>query len=96
VKSPQSEPMYLANGDLYWQGKAACRNTDTDAFFLPDAIRGPRKKAREAAAKAICYACPVMENCLDWALAGGEAHGVWGGTTPEERERMTRSDRRAG
>ena len=93
--SAQSEPMYLANGDLYWQAQAACRNTDTDTFFLPDAIRGPRKRAREAAAKAICATCPVVASCLDWALAGGEAHGVWGGTTPEERERMVGSERKA-
>jgi WhiB family transcriptional regulator, redox-sensing transcriptional regulator len=94
--SALSGPTFLANGDLYWQGQAACRNTDTDTFFLPDAIRGPRKKAREAAAKAICYSCPVMAACLEWALAGGEAHGVWGGTTPEERDQLAATARMAG
>lgn len=90
-----SEHMYLANGNLYWQGEAACRNTDTDIFFLPDAIRGPRKAALEATAKAICDTCPVMLNCLDWALASGESDGVWGATTPEERDGLTATARKA-
>jgi WhiB family transcriptional regulator, redox-sensing transcriptional regulator len=72
-----------------WQVRAACRDTDTDAFFNPDYLRGRNKRAREAAAKAICAGCPVREACLEWALRLGETHGVWGGLTPEERARRT-------
>ena len=72
-----------------WQVRAACRNTDTEAFFNPDYLRGRNKRAREAAAKAICAACPVREACLEWALHLGETHGVWGGMTPEERAGVT-------
>ena len=32
-----------------------------------------------AAAKRICATCPVMEECLDGALARKEPLGVWGG-----------------
>jgi WhiB family transcriptional regulator, redox-sensing transcriptional regulator len=68
-----------------WQHRAACRDTDTEAFFNPDYLRGRNKRAREAAAKAICAGCPVREACLEWAVYLGETHGVWGGLTPEER-----------
>jgi WhiB family redox-sensing transcriptional regulator len=72
-----------------WQARAACRETDTEAFFNPDYLRGRNKRAREGAAKAICANCPVREACLDWALHLGETHGVWGGMTPEERAHVT-------
>lgn len=73
-----------------WQARAACRETDTEAFFNPDYLRGRNKRAREAAAKSICADCPVREACLEWALQLGETHGVWGGLTPEERAGVSR------
>jgi WhiB family transcriptional regulator, redox-sensing transcriptional regulator len=68
-----------------WQIKAACRGMDSELFFNPDNIRGPAKRAREAAAKAVCTDCPVVTECLRWALTVREPYGVWGGLTPEER-----------
>src|SRR5262249_43461285 len=61
--------------------------------WFPD--KGQREAA--AAAKAVCQACPVMAECLAYALALGIRHGVLGGTTPEERDgRKTRRQRPAG
>jgi WhiB family redox-sensing transcriptional regulator len=37
------------------------------------------------AAKRICAGCDVRAQCLAHALAAGERHGIWGGTTPGER-----------
>jgi hypothetical protein len=31
-----------------------------------------------------CSDCPILERCLDWALAY-EQYGIWAGTTPHER-----------
>jgi WhiB family transcriptional regulator, redox-sensing transcriptional regulator len=36
-------------------------------------------------AKAICERCTIRRRCLDYALASGEPHGIWGGTTEDER-----------
>lgn len=71
-----------------WQVKAACRGTGVDLFFNPDAERGQAKRAREARAKAICAACPVIAQCLDWALSVGEPYGVWGGKSAAERHEL--------
>ncbi|MBC9820515.1 WhiB family transcriptional regulator [Terrabacter sp. MAHUQ-38] len=38
-------------------------------------------------AKLLCASCPVRARCLDHALEF-EEFGVWGGTTPEERDVM--------
>lgn len=47
------------------------------------------------AAAAICRTCPVLNECLAWALAAEEPHGCWGGTTPTQRHRMIQARDRA-
>src|SRR3712207_647666 len=75
------------NADLWdWQLAGACRGSDPDVFFHPDGERGPGRRAREAAAKAVCAGCPVLARCAARALAVREPYGVWGGRTAEERE----------
>jgi len=69
-----------------WQYEGACRDVDPETFFSPDAERGPRRAAREAAAKALCAVCPVIERCLRHAISVKEPYGVWGGLNASERE----------
>ena len=69
-----------------WQHLGACTRTDTELFFHPDNERGPRREAREAAAKAVCASCPVLALCRAHALATREPYGVWGGLSEPERE----------
>lgn len=78
-----------------WQMRGACRGTDASLFFLPEAERGPSKRRRERAAKAICETCPVIAECAAYAFTTREPYGVWGGLTPEERL-GTPASRRAG
>ena len=69
-----------------WQYQGACRGVDPETFFSPDAERGPRRRAREAAAKALCAVCPVVQECLSHALQVREPYGVWGGLNINERD----------
>jgi WhiB family transcriptional regulator, redox-sensing transcriptional regulator len=71
-----------------WQQVAACCHTDPDLFF-PVSSSG-RATDQVAAAKAFCQHCPAAQPCLDFALRTRQAHGIWGGTTEEERGRMWR------
>ncbi|MDT4891974.1 MAG: WhiB family transcriptional regulator, redox-sensing transcriptional regulator [Pseudonocardiales bacterium] len=73
-------------GDWDWQAQAACRGSDTANFYHPENERGPSRVRREMRAKAVCARCPVIDNCLRWALAAREPYGVWGGTSADERE----------
>lgn len=75
-------------GDWDWQVDAACRGLDTSNFYHPENERGPSRARRERNAKAICAKCPVINNCLRWALAAREPYGVWGGLSAEERENL--------
>lgn len=72
-------------GDWEWQIDAACRGTDTATFYHPENERGPSRKRREMRAKALCARCPVINDCLRWALTAREPYGVWGGLSVEER-----------
>ncbi|MGV0797278.1 WhiB family transcriptional regulator [Mycolicibacterium elephantis] len=77
--------------DLRWQLHARCRGMPTEIFFVADGERGKRKIAREEVAKRICRSCLVRQECLRYAVVAEEPHGVWGATTPTERDRFTRT-----
>ncbi|MFC9817355.1 WhiB family transcriptional regulator [Streptomyces virginiae] len=75
----------LAEHHWAWQAEAACRGLGSRQFFHPAGERGEDRAARDQAAKEICADCPVRDACLRHALDTGEAYGVWGGLTTEER-----------
>lgn len=68
-----------------WHDQALCRTEShpTDLFFPDGAGRPDWQPALE-----ICRACPVIDPCLQYALDYREMHGVWGGKTPRQRQRI--------
>jgi WhiB family redox-sensing transcriptional regulator len=80
----QLQPRPIAS-DWEWQESAACRELPTEMFFYTDGERGPRRKNRENAAKAVCASCPVLQACRKQALTLAEPYGIWGGLTEEDR-----------
>ncbi|KUI05795.1 WhiB family transcriptional regulator [Mycobacterium sp. IS-3022] len=71
-----------------WQLHARCRGLPTEIFFASDAERGQRRAIREEQAKKVCRRCPVQRDCLRYALTNVEPWGIWGATTPRERQRL--------
>jgi WhiB family redox-sensing transcriptional regulator len=65
-----------------WIDLAICPQTDPEIFF-------PDRGQRSPQAKIICGRCPVMEECLEYALAN-RVHGFWGGFSERERQKMKR------
>jgi WhiB family redox-sensing transcriptional regulator len=68
-----------------WQQDGSCRELPSEMFFHPDGERGPRRRNRENAAKAVCFSCPVLEACRKHALAVQEPYGIWGGLSEDDR-----------
>ncbi len=69
-----------------WQVKAACRGPQAAVFFPPPQFeRKDEKSERETRAKAICADCPACQECLEYAVAIREPHGIWGGLNETER-----------
>jgi len=72
-----------------WNLKASCRGPESQLFFPPSLPeRREEREAREARAKRICFDCPVLDDCLEFALRVREPHGIWGGLTEAERRRL--------
>ena len=83
--------LFAIQGDgaaMDWRHNAVCREEDPELFF-PIGNTGPALLQIEEA-KAVCRRCPVMEQCLQWALESGQDSGVWGGLSEDERRAMKR------
>ncbi len=61
-----------------WQSRALCAQSDPDLWF-------PDQGGQVRTPKQVCARCPVRADCLDYALANDERHGVWGGLSERER-----------
>ena len=75
-------------GDLDWMDRAACHGIELTAFYpLSDLATIP------AEAADACDVCIVQPQCLSYALDTAQ-HGVWGGTTDEDRRLLRRREQR--
>ena len=70
-----------SSGELAWQERALCAQTDPEAFF-------PEKGGSTREAKRVCLGCEVRTECLEYALMNDERFGIWGGLSERERRRM--------
>jgi WhiB family transcriptional regulator, redox-sensing transcriptional regulator len=77
---------------MNWRDKAACLDEDPELFF-PIGSTG-RAFEQVMQAKAVCRRCPVMTQCLEWALKIKQDVGVWGGMDEDERRVLRRSRQR--
>ena len=88
------EPGESSSSDLaslvYRYGQCASSRIDPDQWFP---VARDVVKAREEAADAIavCGACPVRAQCLEYSLRHGSefgAYGIWGGLVESERHSL--------
>lgn len=66
--------------------KANCLGVDPELFF-------PARGESTREAKAVCLACPIVDECLEHALVNHEKFGIWGGKSERERRRIRRQRR---
>lgn len=63
-----------------WLTEAACVGEDPEPFFHAD----------PSTALGVCRDCPSTGSCLEYALANRLNYGVWGATTPAQRETIAK------
>jgi WhiB family redox-sensing transcriptional regulator len=68
-----------------WREKALCRISKTQIDFFDE------DKHSIKMAKSTCRRCIVADECLLFAVQNKEKFGIWGGFTPRERNKITRS-----
>jgi WhiB family transcriptional regulator, redox-sensing transcriptional regulator len=81
---PSDGPPRSSCWTVAWREQALCAGHPHPALWFSDDHRDV------AAATAICRACPVLAECLDWAVSTSQHDGVWGGMTPSQRLRLRR------
>ena len=78
--------------DTNWQRDAACATYAyvADIWYPETLDERERRHIAVAArhAKLICATCDVSDQCLEYAIAHHESHGIWGGLTPDERKTL--------
>lgn len=68
-----------------WEENGACYNKAEIRLFFSSVPH------EEQEAKRLCDVCPVMEECLDFAIRTRQPFGIWGGMTTGERSRYVRT-----
>lgn len=76
-----------------WRDQAACLGVDPEVFH-PIGDSWTHHQADADIAKAICRQCPVVDECLEWAIGHGDKYAIAGGLTPAERAALKRKGRR--
>jgi WhiB family transcriptional regulator, redox-sensing transcriptional regulator len=61
-----------------WREQAVCRGTALNLFY-------PERGESAGPARQVCAACPVRQQCLEYALTNRITSGIWGGLTERER-----------
>src|SRR5687768_12531727 len=71
-----------------WKLRAKCasRMENPDDWF--DKYDSNRR------AEKLCQGCPVIMECLEYALENDERFGIWGGLTARSRRRLARQRRK--
>ena len=71
-----------------WRNAALCRTEDPAIFFASEGTDHGKADVRHA--KVICWQCPSLQACGQWALESREAFGVWGGMSEADRRAILR------
>jgi hypothetical protein len=78
-------------------GEPICSAPENQDLFFAEAPVGDynsfdMRKFREDQEDAVllCGVCPVRAMCAEYAIIGREEFGVWGGTTPAQRQAINK------
>ena len=78
---------YYAPSD--WMDEAPCLSKASFMWFPPLDIEEQDKSKFYELGRSVCMTCLVWQECLE--RGDKEAHGMWGGLTPLERRRPSKS-----
>jgi hypothetical protein len=73
-----------------WRDEGLCRGRDDDAFFPH-----PTNATAVQAVKNVCFGCPAMLRCAQYALTRRIPDGVWGGLSEAQRATLLKKHRDA-
>jgi hypothetical protein len=62
-----------------WRDEAVCGQG-----IYPEELWFARRNEEKKIAKAICLACPVLDECTEYAVMSPVGHGIVAGMTPNQ------------
>jgi WhiB family redox-sensing transcriptional regulator len=73
--------------------KGLCAQPDRDPEeWFSDRSRGGQSRLRDRREAArLCAGCPVVRECLEYAVGTRQRYGVWGGMSERDRTVLTRA-----
>lgn len=76
-----------------------CISRDPESFFPHLSENVPENRRDIERAKAVCRKCPIIADCLEFALDTDDRWAIMGGTSPSDRtiiafKRETRAEKR--
>ena len=74
--------------DEHWIDDAKCGSQVDDWQWFDHTTRD--EPTAMADARKVCGSCTVRVECLEFAIRT-DAHGIWAGTTVEDRKRIVRN-----
>lgn len=78
-----------------FEGDTLCSTIglNPDIWFDYEVPRGGKATSNESTelARKVCYACPAMRECRDYAMQYFNLYGIWGGLDHIERSNMQRA-----
>src|ERR1039457_980577 len=79
-------PIAMTKSDADWRAGGACLRAAPELFFPLSSVGPSAEQLNQA--KTVCAGCQVRAEGLEFALAPRQVHGVWGGTSEDERQRL--------
>jgi WhiB family redox-sensing transcriptional regulator len=71
-------------------GEVPCKNFPS--VYFPEDINDRQVRAEAVqVAKRLCGECPIVSDCLEYALFTSQEYGIWGGLTASERHKLKKS-----
>lgn len=68
-----------------WREHALCSGDSSYARLLFAPNEDDQQRNKE-----FCFACPVQEDCLEYAVINKERDGIWGGASEKDRSKLIR------
>lgn len=83
-KVPEPKALTLPMPDL---SRGACANTTDPDIFFDDAAE-EYDQVTPAVHLYCNVRCEIRAQCFAWAMDTNQKHGMWGGTTPRQRQKI--------
>lgn len=86
-------PLGLIDVDRDWMDDAYCRVNKIELNKFYPERGGNQGYGNQSAKETVCRKCPVVKECLNYALNNNISIGIYGGTSGRERRVLQRERR---